>query len=102
MDDGRFEQRIPGDLSIVMGVNVCKTRRDDGPASVDEAMGTFRANADVDDAAVTNTHIPDKAFFACAVANGSTNDLDVVHGGDHRRRRGGWQAQKREGFNDRE
>lgn len=84
MNNGRFEVRIPRDLSIVMRVNVYKTRRNDGPSGVDGLVAAFLAVADVDDPAVANTNITDEAFFTRAVANGSTNDLDVVHGGNHR------------------
>ena len=84
MNDGRFEQRVPGNLPVVMRVQIRKAGRDQRSSGIDDSPGRFFTLAHFDNFAVSDRNVTGETFFSGSVTNGSAHDFHVVHGGNHR------------------
>src|SRR4029434_4524936 len=74
------EERIPGDLGVVVGVRIDKTRCQDEPISVYGALGTQTClPAQVGNLTVGDAKRPDKTGLAGAIADASVLYEQIVH-----------------------
>ena len=77
----RLERVVPGDLAVVVGVEVEEAGRDEGAVGVDLAAGGLVDLADGDDAAVADADVAGERVGAGAVDDRSAADHGVKHGG---------------------
>ena len=76
----RGEQRIPADLTVVMGVDVDEPGGDDEPVGVDRAPGGgSRKVTDLGDDAVVDRHVGSARGISGAIHQGAGADDEVVH-----------------------
>src|SRR4051794_8452567 len=74
---GRRDLVGPGDLAVIMGVNVDKARRDQPALRVDFFRAFARDLADFGDAAAADGNVGFKKFAAKPVGNGAAADHEV-------------------------
>src|SRR6478672_10574658 len=86
MAAGRFQQAVPADLPVVVGVDVHEARRDDPPSGVDrfgsvafQRQVAGSATTNFDDLAVLDGDVGVESVRARPVDNGSACDLEVEH-----------------------
>ena len=75
-DDGVMSL-APGDLAVVMGMEIDKARRDQLAFGVDLLKALGRDPADLDDAAAGNRHVRFKQLAARTVGDGAAADHEV-------------------------
>ena len=81
MPGGGRDERVPGRLAVIVGVDVDEARRHDQARGVDLAPAGAELGADCGDFSVLHGDIGDPARRAGAVDNGSVSDDEVKHGG---------------------
>ena len=72
------EQRVPGDLRVVMSMNIDKTRRDHAAVGVDCPRGRSGCRANVDDNPILDSDSTVKEPRASTVTNLSVRNEQVV------------------------
>ena len=80
MPRGGRDERVPGRLAVIVGVDVDETRRDHQARRIDLAPALAELGADGGDPAVLHGDIGHAARRAGAVENGSVSDDEVKHG----------------------
>ena len=74
---GRFQFLVPGNLAVIMGVQVDEAGRHDGPCGVDHLFCVFGAGPDFGDASVFHADIGANGLAAVAVINKAAGDFEI-------------------------
>jgi hypothetical protein len=80
MPERRRQLRIPGDLAVIVGMDVDPAGRDQQAVGMDRLACRGRDPPDLGDAAVLNGDIGDERSSAAAVDDSAAPDDPVVHG----------------------
>src|SRR3984957_3374220 len=75
----RSEIRVPGDLAVVVGVDVDEAGGDEESGRVDFAPGRASRGADRSDLAAIDSDIADEAGLAGSIDHFSIADYEVMH-----------------------
>jgi hypothetical protein len=77
---GRRDERIPGGLAVIVGMDVDEARRDDQSGRVDSALRQTELRTNGGNPSVLHGHIGYFAGCAGSVDHGAVSDNEVKHG----------------------
>src|SRR6185437_16700788 len=76
---GGCQQRVPGGLAVVVGVDVDETGGDHQAGRIDLAARRAQVLADLDDAVTVDRHVADERRLAGPVVDGPATDDQIPH-----------------------